>query len=116
MASKNRETRIKSSRDKAVRRRERERRLREEKRSGVRGKKSEPQYDEYHVTIRVEVDDVYIAHAISEKTVYNEGEVGRQISEAVETGAEVNVPLFINEGDKIKIETEKGTYKERIKE
>jgi len=34
----------------------------------------------------------------------------------VETGAEVNVPLFINEGDKIKIETAKGTYKERIKE
>jgi elongation factor P len=34
----------------------------------------------------------------------------------VESGAEVNVPLFINEGDKIKIETEKGTYKERVKE
>ncbi|WP_299128682.1 elongation factor P [uncultured Winogradskyella sp.] len=34
----------------------------------------------------------------------------------VETGATVNVPLFINEGDKIKIETDKGTYKERIKE
>ena len=34
----------------------------------------------------------------------------------VETGATVNVPLFINEGDKIKIETTKGTYKERIKE
>lgn len=34
----------------------------------------------------------------------------------VETGAEVNIPLFINEGDKIRIETEKGTYKERIKE
>ncbi len=34
----------------------------------------------------------------------------------VETGAEVNVPLFINEGDKIKIETEKGSYKERVKE
>jgi len=33
----------------------------------------------------------------------------------VETGARVNVPLFINEGDKIKIETAKGTYKERIK-
>jgi len=30
--------------------------------------------------------------------------------------AKVNVPLFINEGDKIKIETEKGTYQERIKE
>ncbi len=34
----------------------------------------------------------------------------------VETGAQVNVPLFINEGDKIKVETAKGTYKERIKE
>jgi len=34
----------------------------------------------------------------------------------VETGARVNVPLFINEGDKIKIETEKGSYQERVKE
>ena len=34
----------------------------------------------------------------------------------VETGAIVNVPLFINEGDKIKVETTKGTYQERIKE
>lgn len=34
----------------------------------------------------------------------------------VETGARVNVPLFINEGDKIKIETEKGSYMERIKD
>ncbi|UOB17535.1 elongation factor P [Abyssalbus ytuae] len=34
----------------------------------------------------------------------------------VETGATVNVPLFINEGDKIKVETEKGTYIERVKE
>ena len=34
----------------------------------------------------------------------------------VETGASVNVPLFINEGDKIKVETAKGTYQERIKE
>ncbi|MGF1557577.1 MAG: elongation factor P [Flavobacteriaceae bacterium] len=33
----------------------------------------------------------------------------------VETGAEVNVPLFINEGDKIKIDTEKGIYMERVK-
>lgn len=33
----------------------------------------------------------------------------------VETGATVMVPLFINEGDKIKVETSKGTYKERIK-
>ena len=34
----------------------------------------------------------------------------------VETGAEVNVPLFINEGDKIKIDTSNGSYMERVKE
>lgn len=34
----------------------------------------------------------------------------------VETGAQVNVPLFINEGDKIKIDTATGNYMERIKE
>ena len=33
-----------------------------------------------------------------------------------ESGAVINVPLFINEGDKIKIDTEKGAYIERIKE
>lgn len=34
----------------------------------------------------------------------------------VETGAEVKVPLFINEGDKIKIDTRTGAYSERVKE
>lgn len=34
----------------------------------------------------------------------------------VETGASVNVPLFINEGDKIKIDTATGAYMERVKE
>ena len=34
----------------------------------------------------------------------------------VETGAKINVPLFINEGDKIKVDTVKGNYQERIKE
>jgi len=33
----------------------------------------------------------------------------------VETGTTVMVPLFINEGDKIKVETSKGIYKERVK-
>ena len=33
----------------------------------------------------------------------------------LETGATINVPLFINEGDKVKIDTEKGQYLERIK-
>ncbi|MBQ1276690.1 MAG: elongation factor P, partial [Flavobacteriales bacterium] len=34
----------------------------------------------------------------------------------VETGAEVRVPLFINEGDKIRVDTESGAYLERVKE
>ncbi len=33
----------------------------------------------------------------------------------VETGARINVPLFINEGDLIKIDTEKSAYLERVK-
>ena len=33
----------------------------------------------------------------------------------VETGAEIKVPLFINEGDKIKIDTRSGEYLERAK-
>ena len=37
-------------------------------------------------------------------------------SATTETDAENQVPLFINEGDKIKIDTEKGAYTERIKE
>ena len=31
-------------------------------------------------------------------------------------GAEIRVPLFINEGDKVKINTEDGSYVERVKE
>lgn len=61
------------------------------------------------------------AHVVLEVTHTEPGLKGNTATNAtkpatVETGAEVNVPLFINEGDKIKIETEKGTYKERVKE
>ncbi len=34
----------------------------------------------------------------------------------VETGAEIQVPLFINEGDKVKIDTSTGNYVERVKQ
>jgi len=34
----------------------------------------------------------------------------------VETGAEVRVPLFINAGEKIKIDTRNGSYVERVRE
>ncbi|HAA00400.1 MAG TPA: elongation factor P, partial [Flavobacteriales bacterium] len=33
----------------------------------------------------------------------------------VETGAEVRVPLFINIGDKVRIDTRTGDYMERVK-
>ena len=33
----------------------------------------------------------------------------------LETGATVNVPLFINQGEKIKVDTRTGTYSERVK-
>jgi elongation factor P len=33
----------------------------------------------------------------------------------VETGAMVNVPLFINEGDVIRVDTRSGQYQERVK-
>lgn len=61
------------------------------------------------------------SHVILQVTHVEPGVKGNTATNAtkpatVETGAVVNVPLFINEGDKIKIETEKGTYVERIKE
>lgn len=34
----------------------------------------------------------------------------------VESGAEIKVPIFINEGDKVKIDTKSGSYVERVKE
>lgn len=60
-------------------------------------------------------------HVILEVTHTEPGVRGNTATNAtkvatVETGASVNVPLFINEGDKIKIETERGTYVERAKE
>ncbi|HAE29635.1 MAG TPA: elongation factor P, partial [Flavobacteriales bacterium] len=33
----------------------------------------------------------------------------------IETGAEIRVPLFINEGDRIKVDTKSGSYVERLK-
>ena len=61
------------------------------------------------------------ASVILEVTATEPGVKGNTATNAtkpatVETGAIINVPLFINEGDKIKVETEKGTYKERVKE
>jgi len=60
-------------------------------------------------------------HVILEVTSTEPGVKGNTATNAtkpatVETGAKVNVPLFINEGDKIRVDTAKGQYQERIKE
>ena len=59
-------------------------------------------------------------HMILEITYTEPGMKGNTATNAskpatVETGAEVRVPLFINEGDKIKLETATGNYLERAK-
>ena len=61
------------------------------------------------------------ASVILEVTATEPGVKGNTATNAtkpatVETGATIMVPLFINEGDKIKVETVKGSYKERVKE
>lgn len=60
------------------------------------------------------------ASLVLEVTYTEPGEKGNTATNAfkpatVETGAEVRVPLFINEGDFIKINTASGDYSERIK-
>jgi len=55
------------------------------------------------------------------KIVYTEpGEKGNTATNAmkdatVETGAIVRVPLFINQGETIKVDTRSGVYSERVK-
>jgi len=59
-------------------------------------------------------------HVVMEITYTEPGEKGNTATNAtkpatVESGAEVKVPIFINEGDKIKIDTKTGSYLERVK-
>lgn len=61
------------------------------------------------------------AHVVLEITQTEPGVKGNTATNATkpavtETGANINVPLFVNEGDKIKIDTVKGSYMERVKE
>jgi elongation factor P len=51
----------------------------------------------------------------TEPGVKGDTATGAQKRAKVETGAMVNVPLFINEGDLLKIDTRSGDYLERVK-
>lgn len=58
---------------------------------------------------------------VLEVTYTEPGEKGNTATNAmkeatVETGATVRVPLFINTGDKIRVDTRTGEYKERVRE
>ena len=60
-------------------------------------------------------------YTVVEITYTEPGEKGNTATNAlkpatIETGAEIKVPIFINEGDKVKIETATGAYMERSKE
>jgi elongation factor P len=61
------------------------------------------------------------SHVVLEITFTEPGIKGNTATNATkpattESGATINVPLFINEGDKIKIDTATKSYIERIKE
>ncbi len=51
----------------------------------------------------------------TEPAVKGDTSSGAMKKATVETGAEINVPLFINIGDKVKVDTTSGTYTERVK-
>ena len=51
----------------------------------------------------------------TEPAVKGDTSTGAMKKATVETGAEINVPLFINIGDKVKVDTVNGTYVERVK-
>jgi elongation factor P len=40
---------------------------------------------------------------------------GAMKNATLETGVEIKVPLFINQGDKLKVDTRTGEYIERVK-
>ena len=51
----------------------------------------------------------------SEPAVKGDTSSGAMKNATLETGVEIKVPLFINEGDKLKIDTRTGSYVERVK-
>ncbi len=57
-----------------------------------------------------ELEITYPAPAVKGDT-----STGAMKKATVETGAEINVPLFVNIGDKVKVDTATGSYVERVK-
>jgi len=77
-----------------------------------------------NLTVSFESDEPIIAQlpiSVELLVIYSEPAVkGDTATNALkqatlETGAEIRVPLFINQGDKIKVDTRIGTYTERVR-
>ena len=79
---------------------------------------------EVEISIHIETGEVLsceLPQNIESKVIYAEpGVKGDTATNAtklakIETGAEIQVPLFINENDKIKVDIRQGKYVERVK-
>jgi elongation factor P len=75
----------------------------------------------YHADTETPLSCDMPAYVVLEITYTEPGEKGNTATNAmkeatVETGATVKVPLFVNEGEKIKVDTRSGEYSERVKE
>jgi elongation factor P len=77
-----------------------------------------------NVVIAFESDEPIMAQAptsVELEVTYSEPAVKGDTSNAalkaatLETGAEIRVPLFVNQGDKVKVDTATGAYVERVK-
>jgi elongation factor P len=62
-----------------------------------------------HLPIKVDLKVTEAAPAVKGNTVQ-----GGSKLVTLETGATVNVPMFVNEGDILRINTETGEYTERV--
>ena len=79
---------------------------------------------EVEISIHTETSEILLCElpaTIETKIIYTEpGVKGDTATNAtkiakIETGAEIHVPLFINEEDKIKVDIKQGKYVERVK-
>ena len=75
----------------------------------------------YHADTETPLTCDMPAYVVLEITYAEPGERGNTATNAMkdatlETGATVKVPLFVNQGEKIKVDTRTGDYSERVKE
>lgn len=75
----------------------------------------------YHADKEIPLTTEMPQHVVMEVTFTEPGDRGNTANNVtkpavVESGAEIKVPIFINEGDKVKIDTRSGSYIERVKE